>query len=142
MVSAARRCRYRSRPSKAVQGRPASVRPLDAVGDNQVGVQQRVTLPRCPVVKADRQQPPSGHMLVSAVSAAGAQVLVQVANRLGQTSMMRSKHRPASGWVTQTVEDRDALGRPQDYIKAWHGVATVWAAQQLPGRGVAALEHG
>jgi hypothetical protein len=32
------------------------------------------------VVEADRQQPLSGHVLVSAVAAAGAQVLVQVAD--------------------------------------------------------------
>jgi len=59
-----------------VQRRPPSVRPLDAVGHHQVGVQQRIPLARCPVVQADRQQPLSGHVLDTAMSAAGAQVLV------------------------------------------------------------------
>jgi hypothetical protein len=68
----------------AVQGRPASVRPLDPVGDDQVGVQQRITLSGGPVVEPDPQQPPSGHMLDTAMAPAGAQVLVQVADRLGQ----------------------------------------------------------
>jgi hypothetical protein len=43
--------RVRSQPMPvqvaAVQGRPASVRTLDTVGDDQMGVQQRVTLPGC-----------------------------------------------------------------------------------------------
>ena len=69
----------------AVQGRPASVRTLDPVGHHQMGVQQRITLPGGPVVEPDRQQPLSGHMLDTAVAAAGAQVLVQVGDRLGRT---------------------------------------------------------
>jgi hypothetical protein len=48
-----------------------------------VGVQQWVARLGCPVVEADRQQPLSGHVLDTAVAAAGAQVLVQVADRLG-----------------------------------------------------------
>jgi hypothetical protein len=72
----------------AVQGRPASVRPLDSVGHHQVGVQQRIAVSGRPMVEPDRQQPLSRHMLVSAMSTAGAKVLVQVANRLGQPRMM------------------------------------------------------
>jgi len=37
-----------------------------------MGMQQRIALSRCPVVEPDRQQPLSGHVLVSAVAAAGA----------------------------------------------------------------------
>ena len=55
-----------------------------------MGVQQRITLPRCPVIEPDRQHPLSGHMLDTAVTAAGPQMLVQVADRLGQPGMMRS----------------------------------------------------
>jgi hypothetical protein len=40
------------------------------------------------MVEPDRQQPLSRHMLVSAMSTAGAKVLVQVANCLGQPRMM------------------------------------------------------
>jgi hypothetical protein len=125
----------------AVQGRPASVRPLDTVGHHQMGVQQRIAFSGGPVVEPDRQQPPAGHVLDAAVAAAGSQVLVQVADGLGQPGVVGGQHRPAGGRVTQAVEDRHALGRPQHHIKARHGVATVGAAEQLAGVGVAALEH-
>jgi hypothetical protein len=59
-----------------------------------VGVQQRVTLSGRPVVEPDRQQSLSVHMLDTTVAAAGARVLVQVGDRLGQPSMMRPKDRP------------------------------------------------
>jgi hypothetical protein len=126
----------------AVQGRPASVRPLDPVGHHQMGVQQRIALPGRPVVVAHRQHPLSGHVLDTAMAAAGAHMLVQIADRLGQPSMMRLEHRSSGRRVTQAVEDRDALGRPQDQIKGGDRVAAVGAAEQLPDRGVAALEHG
>ena len=41
----------------AVQGRPASVRPLHPVGDDQMSVQQRIALTGGPVIKTDRQDP-------------------------------------------------------------------------------------
>jgi hypothetical protein len=75
------------------------------------------------------------------MAAASPQVLVQVGDRLGQPGMMGGQHRPAGRRVTQAVEDRDALGRPQDHIEGGHGVATVWAAKELPGVGVAALKQ-
>jgi hypothetical protein len=106
-----------------------------------MGVQQRITLPGGPVVEPDRQHPLSGHMLDTAMSAASAQVLVQVADRLGQPSMMRRQDRPSGGRVTQAVEDRDALGRPQDHIKGRDSIAAMRPAEELAGHGVAALEH-
>jgi hypothetical protein len=68
-------------------------------------MQQRITLSGRPMVEADRQQPLAGHVLDTAVSAAGPQVLVQVADRLGQPGVMRPKDRPSGGWVTQAVQD-------------------------------------
>jgi hypothetical protein len=38
----------------AVQGRPASVRPLHPVGDDQMSVQQRIALTGGPVINTDR----------------------------------------------------------------------------------------
>jgi hypothetical protein len=125
-----------------VQGRPAAVRPLDPVGDHQVGMQQRVALSRRPVVEPDRQHSLSGHMLDTTVATAGPKVLIQVADRLGQPSMMGGQHRPAGRRMTKAVEDGHALGRPQDHVEGGHGVAAMGTAQQLAGRGVAALEHG
>jgi single-strand DNA-binding protein len=72
----------------AVQGRPAAVRSLDAVGDDQMGMQKRIAVPGCPVVEADRQQPLTGHVLDTTVATAGPQMLVQVADRFGQPGMM------------------------------------------------------
>jgi hypothetical protein len=83
----------------AVQGRPASVRPLDAVGDDQMGVQQRVALPGRPVVEPNGQQPLSGHMLDPAVAAAGPQVSVHVADRHGQAGVMGLEDRSAGGRI-------------------------------------------
>jgi hypothetical protein len=92
-----------------------------------------------------RTRPPaplSGHVLDTTVATAGAQVSVQVGDRLGQPSMMGLEDRPAGGWVAQAVEDRHALGRPQDYVEGRDGVPAVGAAQQLAGCRVAALKHG
>jgi hypothetical protein len=47
------------------------------------------------VVEADRQHPLSGHVLDTAMAAAGPQVLVQVDDRLSQPSMMGGQYRPA-----------------------------------------------
>jgi hypothetical protein len=81
-------------------------------------------------------------VLDTAVAAAGAQVLVQVGDRLGQPSMMRGQQGPVGGRIAQAVKDGDALGGAQDHVKAGHRVAAVRAAQQLAGGGVTALEHG
>jgi hypothetical protein len=126
----------------AVHRCPAAVRSLDAVGDDQMGVQQRITFSGRPVVEADRQHPLSGHMLDTAMAAAGPHMLVQVAGRLGQPGVMGGQDRLAGGRVAEAVEDRDALGRPQDHVEGGHGIAAMRAAQQLAGRRVAALEHG
>ena len=126
----------------AIQGRPATVRTLDPVGDDQVSVQQRVTFSGRPVVEPDRQQALSGHVLDTAVAAAGRQVLVQVGDRLGQPRVMGRQYGPAGRRVAQAVEDRDALGRPQDLVEGGHGVAAMGAAEQFPSRGVPAFEHG
>jgi hypothetical protein len=80
--------------------------------------------------------------LDTAVAAAGPQVLVQVADRLGQPGVVGGQHRPAGGWVAQAVEDRDALGRPQDHVERRDGVAAMRAAEQLASAGVLAFEHG
>jgi hypothetical protein len=75
------------------------------------------------------------------VAAAGPKLLVQVADRLGQPGVMRRQHRPSGGRVTQAVQDRHALGRPQDHVEGRDGVAAMRAAEQLAGRRVATLEH-
>jgi hypothetical protein len=105
-------------------------------------MQQRITFSGCPVVKADPQQPLAGHMLDTTMAAAGPQVLVQIADRLSHASVVGGQHGSSGGRVTEAVEDGDALGRPQDHVKGGHGIAAMRAAEQLPRRRVAALEHG
>jgi hypothetical protein len=94
------------------------------------------------MVEPDGQQPLSGHLLDTAVAPAGTHMPVQVGHRLGQPSMMRLEHRPAGRRVTHAIQDRRALGRPQDHVKGGHGVPSVGAAQELASCRVAALEHG
>jgi hypothetical protein len=94
------------------------------------------------VVEPDGQQALSGHVLDTTVATAGPNVFVQVADRLGQTGVMGLEDGSAGGWVTQAVEDRDALGRPQDHIKGRDSIAAMRPAEELAGHGVAALEHG
>jgi hypothetical protein len=125
-----------------VQRRPAAVRPLDTIGDDQMGVQQRITFSGGPVVEPDRQQPLSGHMLDTAMATAGPQVVVQVGGRLADAGVMGRQHRPAGRRIPQAVEDRDALGRAQDHVEGGNGVAAVGPAEEFAGVGVAALEHG
>jgi hypothetical protein len=84
----------------------------------------------------------SGHVLDTTVTAAGVQVLIQVGNRLSQPGVMGRQHGSSGGWVAEAVEDGDALGRPQDHVEGRHGVAAMWAAEELPVPGVPALEHG
>jgi hypothetical protein len=107
-----------------------------------MGMQKRIALSGRPVVEPDRQHSLSGHVLDTAVAAAGPQVLVQVADRLGQPRVVSRQHRPASGRIAEAVEDRDALGGPQHHVKGGHSVAAMRATQELASGGVAALEHG
>jgi hypothetical protein len=87
----------------AVHGCPAAVRTLDPIGDDQMGVQQRIALPGRPMVEPHRQHPLAGHVLDTAMATAGPKVLVQVANRLGQPDMMGSQHGPPSDRAAQAV---------------------------------------
>jgi len=96
-----------------------------------MGVQLRVTFAAGAVVEADRQQPLSGHVLVSTVATTSPQVVVQVGGGLGHAGVVGGQHRPAGRRIPEAVEDRDALGRPQGHVEGGHGVAAVRAAQQL-----------
>jgi hypothetical protein len=60
-----------------------------------MGVQQWIALAGRAVVEPDRQQPLSGHVLDTAVAAAGPKMLVQVGDRLADTGVVGSQHRPA-----------------------------------------------
>ena len=64
-----------------------------------MGVQQWITVPGGPVVEPDRQHSPSGHVLDTTVAAAGPQVSVQVADRLGQAGVMGLEDRSAGGRI-------------------------------------------
>ena len=47
------------------------------------------------MVEPDRQQPLAGHMLDTAMATASAQVLVDVADRFGQSGVMGGQDRPS-----------------------------------------------
>jgi hypothetical protein len=125
----------------AIQGRPASVRPLHPVGHHHVGVQQRIPFSGRPVVEADRQQPLTGH----ARGRHGRDGPPGV--RPGTRSLRRRQRggRPArpGRWPRppgRTGSRRSC--RAQDHVECRHRVAAVGAAEELAGVGVAALEHG
>jgi hypothetical protein len=124
-----------------VQRRPAPVRTLGAVGDHQVGVQQRVALPGRPMVEPDRKQPLSGHVLDAAVATAGADVGVQVGDRLADAGVVGVQDRPAGRGVAEAVQERDALGGAQHHVEGGDGTLAVGAAEELAGVGVAAVEY-
>jgi hypothetical protein len=85
----------------AVQRRPAAVQPLDPIGDDQMGVQQRIAFSGGPVVEPGRQHPLSGHMLDTTMAAAGPHMLIQICDRFGQPDMVGGQHRPAGSQVTE-----------------------------------------
>jgi hypothetical protein len=87
------------------------------------------------MVEPHRQQPLSGHMLVSAVATASAQMSVQIGNRLGHPRMVGVQDRPAGRRIAQAIQDRRALGRPQHHVERRHRVATMRAAEELPVSG-------
>jgi hypothetical protein len=81
------------------------------------------------MVKPDRQQPLSGHMLYTALATACTNVLIQITDRLLDTGVMGVQHGPAGRRIPEAVEDRQALGRPQDHVERRHGPRAVGAAQ-------------
>src|SRR5215213_1343596 len=133
MASAASRCRYRSRLSKAVH-RPS-------------GPWTRLATTRwvCSSVSPARDvrwsRPtanspcPAGHVLHTPVAAAGTNLLVQVGDRLPDAGVVGLEDGSAGRRITEPVEDRDALGRAQDHVEGWHGPLAVEAAEQLAGVG-------
>jgi hypothetical protein len=116
----------------AVQRRPPSVRALDAVGDHQVGVQQRIAFSGRPVVEPDRQQPLAGHVLMAGVAAAGPDVGVQVADSLADAGVVGIQDRPAGGRIPEAVEDGHALGGAQHHVERGHGDLAVRSAEGSP----------
>jgi hypothetical protein len=62
----------------------------------------------------------------------GAQVLVQVADRLGQPGVVGGQHDLSGVRVNQALEDGDALGGPQDHIEGGHGVAAMGRPSSSP----------
>jgi hypothetical protein len=114
---------------------------MDAVGDNQMRMEQGVAFSGRPVIKSNGQQPLSGHVLDTTVATSSSKVLVQVGDRLGHAGVMGLQHRPAGRRIAQPVEDGHALGRPQHHVERGDGVAAVGPAEELAGGGMAALEH-
>ena len=138
MASAAKRCRYRSRPSRAVQ-RPSG--PW-----TRLATTRWVCNSGSPSWTSDgRTRSPATRVRTRARGrrGRGGPPGVRPGTRLPpDTSMVGGEHRLSNRRITKAVEDRDALGRPQDHVEPRHRIATMRAAQQLAGVGVATLEHG
>jgi hypothetical protein len=80
-------------------------------------------------------------VLHAGVAAAGADVVVQVGDRLPDAGMVGGQDGPADLRVAQAVEDRHALGGAQDHVEPGHRALAVRSAEELARVGVAALEH-
>jgi hypothetical protein len=104
-------------------------------------MQQRIAGAAGAVVEADRQQPVAVHVLVAAMAAAGADVLLQIAERLFGRLVVRVQHLGGDLGVSQAVQQRHTLGRPQHQIERRHPMLAMRPSQQLPSVGVAAVEH-
>ncbi len=124
-----------------IQRRPATIRTPDTVRNDHVGVQQRIACPRGPMVEPDRQQAVAGHMVAASMAAAGADVLLEVAERFGGRLVVGVQHMGGDLGVAQAVQQRHALGRPQHHIEGRYAPLAVAAAKQLACLGVAAVEH-
>jgi hypothetical protein len=74
------------------------------------------------------------------VATPGAKLPVQVGDRLGQPGVVGGQRRPPSRRIPQAVQQRHALGRPEDHVEGGYRVAAVRPSEQLAGLGVAALE--
>jgi hypothetical protein len=123
-----------------IQRGPATIRPLHPVRHDHVGVQQRVARPRRAVVEPDRDQLATSDMVVPAMAAAGADVRLEIAERLLGRLLVGVQHTGDLG-VAQAVQQRHALGRAEHHIEGRHAPVTVGAAEQGAGVGVAAMEH-
>ena len=70
-----------------------------------MGVQQWIARAAGAVVEPDRQQPVAGNMLRPAVATPGAQVLIQVGDRLSKAGVVGGQHRPSGRLIAQPVQD-------------------------------------
>jgi hypothetical protein len=124
-----------------IQRRPATIRPLHPVRHDHMGMQQRIARPRGAVVEPDRQQPVAVHVFVAAMPAARADVVLQVRQRLRGRLVVGLQHVTGDLGVSEAVQQRHALGRPQHQIECRNAMFAVGAAKELAGVGVAAVEH-
>jgi hypothetical protein len=72
-------------------------------------------------------------MLRPAVATSGAEVLVEVGDRLAEPGVVDGHGGPAGGRIAQGVQDGHALGGAEDQVERWHRPLAVGAAQQLAG---------
>src|SRR6266542_1724456 len=124
-----------------IQRPPLPVLAAGAVVDDQVGVQQRIPRPAGAVDKPGRQQPRPANMLGAVVAAAGADLAVEVGDRLADRVLVGGQDRRAGLLVAQPVQHRDALGGTKHQVPRGHRVGAGWTAELLAGLGVAPGEQ-
>src|SRR6266545_2779048 len=124
-----------------IQRPPLPVLAAGAVVDDQVGVQQRIPRPAGAVDKPGRQQPRPANMLGAVVAAAGADLAVEVGDRLADRVLVGGQDRRAGLLVAQPGQHRDALGGTKHQVPRGHRVGAGWTAELLAGLGVAPGEQ-
>ncbi len=80
-------------------------------------------------------------MLGAVVAAAGADLAVEVGDRLADRVLVGGQDRRAGLLVAQPVQHRDALGGTKHQVPRGHRVGAGWTAELLAGLGVAPGEQ-
>jgi hypothetical protein len=119
-----------------VQRAPLPVRPSGAVGDDQIGVQQRIPRAARAVGEADRQQPRPLHMVGTMPPGARADLLIEVGDGGAHAGLVRLGDRRAGALITKGVEDRHVLVRAEHQIPRRHRIGPGRAAKLLTRPGV------
>jgi hypothetical protein len=126
----------------AVQGRPAPVRALGEVGDQDVGVQQRIPGPAHAMLVAGCQQTAASDSLAAGMPAARPRRRpLQVPQRLPDRGVMRGDDRPDDVGSAEGVQQTHALGRAEGQIEPGHRPGTNPVGKRRAGRGVATCEQ-
>jgi hypothetical protein len=124
-----------------VQRAPLPIRPQGPIGDDQMGVQQRVARPGGAVREPHRQQALALHMLGPMPPGARADLLVKVGDRRANARLMRGRHLPRRLRVPQAIQDRHVLMRAEHQVPGGHGIGAGGAAELLAGAGIAPGEQ-
>jgi hypothetical protein len=92
-----------------IQAGPATVRTLDAIGDDHMGVRQRIALTRGAVIEPHYQQASAAHLVMPTMPTARAHLAVQVGDRSAHAFVMSAHHCPPFALTAECVHHAHVL---------------------------------